>query len=356
MKILFFRHTLLNRGGDKMIVAHANHLAGAGHDVTIQSARIETIFPLSPLVKTIPIGWNAKFGTLFGAIQRYGEYDHIIADIIPIALLLSLRNRLTTIYYAQDYDEAYYANALQQYFIRFLYWLGFRVRGLNTVAVSKSLEQVFMSRFGHHCRVVENGVDLEIFYRNPDPKLLTLKEGRKSILLFSRSDHRKGFDLARETVLRLANYPCESFEVWTVGEPVTGFPPHLVHRDLGYLSGAELARVMSSADLFLYPSRHEGFPLMVVEAFACGCPVITTVAVSFAIHGDTALVCAIGDVPALVDACQLLLADSTLAERLKAHGSAFAAAHRLQDTLNNFEVAIRHQGRPYENQRGREWV
>lgn len=45
---------------------------------------------------------------------------------------------------------------------------------------------------------------------------------------------------------------------------------------LGLLSRAELARRMSAADVFVFPSRAEGSARVVFEALACGCYVITT--------------------------------------------------------------------------------
>lgn len=41
----------------------------------------------------------------------------------------------------------------------------------------------------------------------------------------------------------------------------------------GYLYGAELARTIGSADVFVFPSRTDTFGLVMLEAMACGVPV-----------------------------------------------------------------------------------
>lgn len=44
----------------------------------------------------------------------------------------------------------------------------------------------------------------------------------------------------------------------------------------GYVDDKTLSALYSAADLYLAPSRHEGFGIPVLEAFRCGCPVIAS--------------------------------------------------------------------------------
>ena len=47
-------------------------------------------------------------------------------------------------------------------------------------------------------------------------------------------------------------------------------------RALGFVAEKDLPAIYSLAFMFVYPSLYEGFGLPVLEAMACGCPVITS--------------------------------------------------------------------------------
>jgi glycosyltransferase involved in cell wall biosynthesis len=77
----------------------------------------------------------------------------------------------------------------------------------------------------------------------------------------------------------------------------------------GFVPDEELPQWYRAAELFLYPSRYEGFGLPVVEAMACGTPVICSDAPGVReVAGEAAMQVAPGDVDAWVAALSLAAA------------------------------------------------
>ncbi len=85
----------------------------------------------------------------------------------------------------------------------------------------------------------------------------------------------------------------------------------------GYVAEEDKAPLLSGALAFVFPSLHEGFGLPVLEAQACGCPVITSITSSLPeVAGDSALLVDPRDTAAIADAMTRLFTDSTLSTRL----------------------------------------
>ena len=78
---------------------------------------------------------------------------------------------------------------------------------------------------------------------------------------------------------------------------------------------------LGAADLFVFPSFYEGFGLSLVEAMACGLPVVTTpvgVAPDLVVSGVNGSLVPVGDATALADALTALLGEPASWQRLGA--------------------------------------
>ena len=89
----------------------------------------------------------------------------------------------------------------------------------------------------------------------------------------------------------------------------------------GYVTDARLAELYRGASALAYPSRYEGFGLPVVEAMACGTPVLCSeIPVLAEVAGDAALRLPVGDVEAWRDGLARILESEELRARLRAAG------------------------------------
>lgn len=114
----------------------------------------------------------------------------------------------------------------------------------------------------------------------------------------------------------------------------------------GYVDEETLACLYSGALVTVYPSLYEGFGLPVLEAMACGAPVICSAAASLPeVSGGAALQVDPHDPDDLAAALERILADSGLreqvAERGKRRAAQFSWNRCARETLQVFEKVAR---------------
>jgi glycosyltransferase involved in cell wall biosynthesis len=96
----------------------------------------------------------------------------------------------------------------------------------------------------------------------------------------------------------------------------------------GFVSDEELVRLYSGADCFLFPSLAEGFGFPVLEAMACGAPVVSSDRTSLPeVVGDAGVLVDPEDERAIAAAVERVLTEPGLADRLRERGLEHAAQY-----------------------------
>jgi len=113
----------------------------------------------------------------------------------------------------------------------------------------------------------------------------------------------------------------------------------------GYVEEEDLPALYNGAELFVFPSLYEGFGLPVLEAMACGTPVITSNSSSLPeVAGDAALLIDPYDVDAIAGAMKQVLSDPALASTMRKKGldraQQFTWERTARETLAVYEQVL----------------
>lgn len=114
-------------------------------------------------------------------------------------------------------------------------------------------------------------------------------------------------------------------------------------RFTGYVPDEYLPALYSGAEVFAFPSLYEGFGLPVLEAMACGAPVVcanTSSLPEFA--GDAALLVPPDDPDAIADALERACEDNTLRASLRQRGAERARAYQWQRSAERLLETYEH--------------
>ncbi len=139
------------------------------------------------------------------------------------------------------------------------------------------------------------------------------------MLLVGRLVYQKGIDLLLDALAELKSLD------WTLslvgdGPQAENLRSQAEELDIlerirfeSWLSGDALLAQYQAANLFVLPSRHEGMPNAVLEAMACGLPVVASRIAGneeLVVTGETGLLVPSEEVPALKDALAELISDA----------------------------------------------
>ena len=225
-------------------------------------------------------------------------------------------------------------------------------------AVSDSLRRVALGlgMAPDHVRVVGNGVDLSRFRpmpRDEARRQLRLPADAKVLITVGALVERKGFHRVIELLPALRErHPGLTYLIVGGASPEGDFSAQLRQqvqtlglteavRFLGPLAPDALRLPLSAADLFVLPTRNEGWANVLLEAMACGLPVVASdvggnaEVLSLPVLGT---VVPFGDAAALQGAVDAALRTSWDPEALVAHARANAWDQRVQVLVGEFRA------------------
>jgi glycosyltransferase involved in cell wall biosynthesis len=198
------------------------------------------------------------------------------------------------------------------------------------------------------------GIDLDLFCPKPEPV------GVLVVVLIARMLRDKGVAEFVAAARKLHDQGI-SGRFALVGDPDPGNPASIPSATLNAWSGQygvewwgwrdDVVAVLSEASIACLPSYREGLPKSLLEAAACGLPIVTTDAAGcrdVVLDGDNGLLVPVRDVDALAEALKKLLLNPVLRHRMGERSRAravkeFSSGQVVRETLAVYAQLISSQ-------------
>jgi len=170
-------------------------------------------------------------------------------------------------------------------------------------------------------RLVRNGIDLNLFCPYDKSKKTKLRNkfgfnDEDMVLGFIANylSYSKGIDKLLLIYLKLKeHYP--NIKLLLIGESVTPLPPDTSIIHLGLIKRSDLPEYYNIIDLFVFPSRSDVAPKVILEANSCGVPVISTNVggiPELIINNHTGFVVDIDNIDSMVEYCEIMIQNKNL--------------------------------------------
>lgn len=225
----------------------------------------------------VPILTPGSFVRLVRAVRNADAvHIHGLVFLSSFAALLA-SGRKQSIVVTEHVGLVPYRSALAATVQRLALVAGVRLARRRNAVVTALNERVVADVTALGCgavRKIPNGVDIERFTPVSPQRRAALRESRgwlgPTVLVVGRNAPKKRFDLVLGASRRLRSIQFVVCGLDT--ERLRWSEPNV--EVLGAVEQGELADLYRGADLLLLPSEGEGQPLCVLEALACGLPVV----------------------------------------------------------------------------------
>jgi glycosyltransferase involved in cell wall biosynthesis len=191
-------------------------------------------------------------------------------------------------------------------------------------------------------RSVYNGV-ADVFLQAGHENGCSESDGPRTLLYVGRADPYKNIATLLHALARLRRDEGMNVKLCIAGSPDPRYPEPAALADTlgiadavewtGYLTDDALVATYRRADLLVHPSRYEGFGLQILEAMACGTPVLSSNAGSLPeVVGNAGRMVSPDDTAAFVREIKSILTTSALAAQMREAGFAQAARFSWAET------------------------
>ncbi|MDB1921704.1 glycosyltransferase family 4 protein [Clostridium tertium] len=291
-------------GGIKVLFEYANGLTDLGYDVVFYVPMFAYRFKEKSIKSEVE-----RIRNSLGNIKRNNKVNwmEINFDIKLVPLISNRFIRNADVSIATAWPTAYSLDKLNStkgekvYFIQgYEVWNGNEERvkdsyrlNINKITISTFIKETIKENTNVEIpTILPNGINLNDFYCNDK----AFNENLELLIMYNNDKH-KGFKDGMDAYnIAKAKYPNIKIRVFGVKKD-SGLPENLEFYENP--SKKELRNLFSKSDIYIFPSRVEGFGLTPLEALACKTPVVATSVgciLDFGINKKNIMINAPGDI------------------------------------------------------------
>jgi len=353
--------------GGAAFVAHniSKALVKRGHDVTVYTTNVLSRDSLFHSEQNPIFVAGAKVYYFSNLIYKPSVYIYFSEELMK-AVKENIANydvihlheyrsyiSLAVGYYAKKYHIPYVLQAhgqlprtakwrLKQVFDVFF---GYRLLrdASKVIALSKVEAEQYkcMGMSEEKIAIIPNGIDLSEYAELPPKgafkKKFNIPEDKKIILYLGRIHKIKGIDFLIRACAYLKNKMSFKNTILIIAGPDDGYLSEIKYLAqasdvsnsilfVGPLYGADKLAAYVDSEVYVLPSRYETFPMTILEAYACGKPIVASRVgglKDLVIDGETGLLFELGNVKQLARSIFNLLNSNDVAKEMGLKGKNF---------------------------------
>lgn len=282
---------------------------------------------------------------MFKIVRLFKEYKpdvvhthlNVMAYILPATILNKVRLRFHTVHsIAQEEAKG---------ISRLVMKLAYKFFNFTPIAICETVKKTIQETYkiSEDIPCIYNGIDIDIFKYSND-----IKKNNESINLINIGTlyHVKNHELLIEAFYEVQkNYPNITLEIVGDGELRSILERKIKKYKLkekiilkGYLEN--VSKELKKSDIYVMSSNYEGLPLSILEAMACGLPIIATNVGGIpevVTNNKNGILVDVGNKKQLIDALRKIIYDYNLRSIMGKFSLEMSKKYNIQNMTSEYE-------------------